>query len=55
MRRWFHGVVRITWYAAGWQKEKYEAFNADIGRAPREFDLGTATIHQEPALEDGAE
>jgi enamine deaminase RidA (YjgF/YER057c/UK114 family) len=29
----FHDVVRITWYAAGWKKEMYGAFNAGIQQA----------------------
>jgi enamine deaminase RidA (YjgF/YER057c/UK114 family) len=37
----FHDVVRITWYAAGWKPELYEAFNAGIDQAAREFDLST--------------
>jgi enamine deaminase RidA (YjgF/YER057c/UK114 family) len=37
----FHDVVRITWYAAGWKKELYEAFNAGVEQAGHEFDLTT--------------
>jgi enamine deaminase RidA (YjgF/YER057c/UK114 family) len=37
----FHDVVRFTWYAAGWKKEMYEAFNAGVEQAARELDLTT--------------
>jgi enamine deaminase RidA (YjgF/YER057c/UK114 family) len=37
----FHDVVRFTWYAAGWKREMYDAFNAGIEQAAREFDLAT--------------
>jgi enamine deaminase RidA (YjgF/YER057c/UK114 family) len=37
----FHDVVRMTWYAAGWKKEMYEAFNAGVEQAARELDLAT--------------
>jgi enamine deaminase RidA (YjgF/YER057c/UK114 family) len=35
----FHDVVRITWYAAGWKKDMYEAFQAGLDQAAKEFDL----------------
>jgi len=35
----FHDVVRFTWYAAGWEREMYEAFNAGVATAAEEFDL----------------
>jgi len=35
----FKDVVRITWYAAGWKKEMYEAFQAGLDQAAREFDV----------------
>nr|WP_062341588.1 RidA family protein [Herbidospora sakaeratensis] len=35
----FHDVVRMTWYAAGWKREMYDAFNAGVAQAAREFDL----------------
>ncbi|GAB3658179.1 RidA family protein [Glycomyces tarimensis] len=37
----FHDVVRMTWYAAGWKREMYDAFNAGVEQAAREFDLAT--------------
>jgi enamine deaminase RidA (YjgF/YER057c/UK114 family) len=37
----FHDVVRFTWYAAGWKKEMYDAFNAGVEQAGRELDLAT--------------
>lgn len=40
----FHDVVRFTWYAAGWKKEKYEAFAAGMAQAAREFDLPTPPL-----------
>lgn len=40
----FHDVVRITWYAAGWKRDTYDAFNAGIELAAREFDLGTPPL-----------
>jgi len=35
----FHDVVRITWYAAGWKRDMYDAFNAGVEQAALEFDL----------------
>ncbi|GAA3164076.1 RidA family protein [Nonomuraea roseoviolacea subsp. carminata] len=35
----FRDVVRFTWYAAGWKREMYDAFNAGVAQAAREFDL----------------
>lgn len=40
----FHDVVRFTWYAAGWKREMYEAFNAGIEQAASEFDLATPPL-----------
>lgn len=40
----FRDVVRITWYAAGWKREMYDAFNAGLEQAAREFDLGTPPV-----------
>ena len=40
----FHDVVRITWYAAGWKREMYDAFNAGVEQAAREFNLGTPPV-----------
>ncbi|MFC5744633.1 RidA family protein [Actinomadura rugatobispora] len=37
----FHDVVRFTWYAAGWKREMYDAFNAGVEQAAREFDIAT--------------
>jgi enamine deaminase RidA (YjgF/YER057c/UK114 family) len=37
----FHDVVRFTWYAAGWRREMYDAFNAGVEQAAREFDIAT--------------
>ncbi|MGW4801495.1 RidA family protein [Nonomuraea sp. NPDC004297] len=37
----FHDVVRFTWYAAGWKREMYDAFNAGLEQAASEFDLTT--------------
>lgn len=40
----FHDVVRITWYAAGWKRDMYDAFAAGVAQAAREFDLGTPPV-----------
>jgi enamine deaminase RidA (YjgF/YER057c/UK114 family) len=40
----FHDVVRFTWYAAGWKREMYDAFNAGVEQAAREFDLATPPL-----------
>lgn len=40
----FRDVVRITWYAAGWKREMYDAFNAGIELAAREFEIGTPPL-----------
>jgi enamine deaminase RidA (YjgF/YER057c/UK114 family) len=40
----FHDVVRITWYAAGWRREMYDAFTAGVEQAAREFDLATPPV-----------
>jgi enamine deaminase RidA (YjgF/YER057c/UK114 family) len=38
----FDDVVRITWYAAGWQREMYDAFAAGVEQAAKELGI-TAT------------
>ncbi|MFI6742815.1 RidA family protein [Nonomuraea sp. NPDC050451] len=40
----FHDVVRFTWYAAGWKREMYDAFNAGIEQAALEFDIATPPL-----------
>ncbi|WP_431926451.1 RidA family protein [Nonomuraea jabiensis] len=40
----FHDVVRFTWYAAGWKREMYGAFNAGIEQAALEFDIATPPL-----------
>lgn len=40
----FSDVVRITWYAAGWKREMYDAFNAGVEQAAREFNLATPPV-----------
>ena len=37
----FKDVVRFTWYAVDWEKEKMEAFEAGVAQAAREFELST--------------
>jgi enamine deaminase RidA (YjgF/YER057c/UK114 family) len=37
----FDDVVRFTWYAVDWQREKMDAFNAGVEQAAREFELST--------------
>jgi enamine deaminase RidA (YjgF/YER057c/UK114 family) len=37
----FQDVVRFTWYAAGWKREMYDAFNAGVEQAAREFHIAT--------------
>ena len=37
----FADVVRFTWYAVDWQKEKMEAFQAGVDQATRELELST--------------
>ncbi len=37
----FKDVVRFTWYAVDWEKEKMEAFEAGVEQAAREFELST--------------
>jgi enamine deaminase RidA (YjgF/YER057c/UK114 family) len=37
----FDDVVRITWYAVDWQKDKMAAFTAGVEQAAREFKLST--------------
>lgn len=38
----FADVVRFTWYAAGWKPEMFDAFNAGVAQAAKEFDITTA-------------
>lgn len=38
----FDDVVRITWYAAGWRRESYDAFAAGVEQAAKELGI-TAT------------
>ena len=38
----FHDVVRFTWYAAGWKRDMYDAFEEGVERARLEFDIPTA-------------
>lgn len=38
----FHDVVRITWYAARWQRSMYDAFAAGVAQAERELDVPKA-------------
>ncbi|SFW79963.1 RidA family protein [Amycolatopsis australiensis] len=35
----FADVVRFTWYAAGWKREMYDAFNAGVEQAAKELDI----------------
>lgn len=35
----FHDVVRITWYAANWERSVYEDFAAGAEQAARKFDM----------------
>ena len=37
----FSDVVRFTWYAAGWKPEMFDAFNAGVAQAAKEFDITT--------------
>jgi len=37
----FDDVVRFTWYAVDWQKDKIAAFTAGVEQAAREFKLST--------------
>jgi enamine deaminase RidA (YjgF/YER057c/UK114 family) len=37
----FADVVRFTWYAAGWKREMYDAFNAGVEQAAKELDITT--------------
>lgn len=37
----FKDVVRFTWYAVDWEKEKMEAFEAGVEQAAGEFELST--------------
>ncbi|NBH04750.1 RidA family protein [Amycolatopsis sp. SID8362] len=38
----FADVVRVTWYAAGWRRERYDDFRAGVEQAMKELDI-TAT------------
>lgn len=38
----FDDVVRVTWYAAGWRRESYDAFAAGVEQATKELGI-TAT------------
>ncbi|MHA7210114.1 RidA family protein [Arthrobacter sp. MDT1-65] len=38
----FDDVVRFTWYAAGWKRDMYDAFNAGVEQARTEFRIPTA-------------
>lgn len=52
----FRDVVRITWYAAGWKREMYTAFQEGIDLASREFDVPSfpaALIGVEILFEEG--
>lgn len=40
----FHDVVRITWYAAKWQRSMYDAFAAGVAQAERELDVPKAPV-----------
>lgn len=40
----FLDVVRITWYAAGWNREMYDAFNDGIAQAAQEFEIATPPL-----------
>lgn len=40
----FRDVVRITWYAAGWNREMYDAFNDGIAQAAQEFEIATPPL-----------
>jgi enamine deaminase RidA (YjgF/YER057c/UK114 family) len=50
----FQDVVRFTWYVVDWQKENFDAFQAGLEQAAREFDLTTppATLIGVDALFD---
>ncbi len=37
----FDDVVRVTWYAAGWRRDRYEAFRAGVERAREELGITT--------------
>ena len=40
----FADVVRITWYAADWHKDKIGAFAAGMAQAARELDIPTFPV-----------
>ncbi|MEV7045213.1 RidA family protein [Amycolatopsis sp. NPDC051061] len=40
----FADVVRVTWYAAGWRREMYDAFRAGVEQAREELGI-TTTRH----------
>ena len=37
----FSDVVRFTWYVAGWKPEMFDAYNAGVAQARKEFDITT--------------
>jgi enamine deaminase RidA (YjgF/YER057c/UK114 family) len=37
----FADVVRVTWYAAGWRREMYDAFRAGVEQAREELGITT--------------
>ena len=37
----FSDVVRFTWYVAGWKPEMFDAYNAGVAQAAKEFDITT--------------
>lgn len=37
----FDDVVRFTWYAAGWKRDMYDAFNAGVQQARQELTITT--------------
>lgn len=54
----FYDVVRVTWYAANWERSMYDDFIAGVEQASREFDLprppaaliGVGTLFEEGIL-----
>lgn len=40
----FKDVVRITWYAAGWKRDMYDAFNAGVEQAKQELGITTPPL-----------
>ena len=37
----FSDVVRFTWYVAGWKPEMFDAYNAGVAQAAKEFEITT--------------